>query len=322
MGGFGMRARDLRDFMTVARRWNVILLVRHTNDASLRYVGRPGFCPKPAVVKAKTADVDPPPATARAGGVRPPGGYAVAGLVVHPGFQPLSLLPHKRGKAQANWDATMQSLGPRLIGRRVDLLDPADWQVWGKGGYIAWAEGADDTPGRENVRSWHWRVDVDPASPRFGCLQLRRDSGPWCCVHGDYDLKDVIVPGAETVNERREGTRDGVKNYTPKLPRGLEWPAIRDALNREVGVEMVQHGAEAQFAWHGDEPVTVIYPDWRHETLGNAVTVQTWYDRLGRAVLASTGIDYRRDPRRMLFAGPDGLLRVEQLPPGFQLSLL
>ena len=29
----------------------------------------------------------------------------------------------------------------------------------------------------------------------------------------------------------------------------------------EMGVEMVQHGSEAQFAWHGDEPITVAFPD-------------------------------------------------------------
>ena len=59
----GMRGRDLRSFMQVARQFNVTILVRHTNDDSLKYIGEHGFYPKPAAVKAKTADVNPPGVT-------------------------------------------------------------------------------------------------------------------------------------------------------------------------------------------------------------------------------------------------------------------
>src|SRR5690606_37731930 len=56
----GMRGKDLQKFLMVARDHGVILLIRHTNDDSLKYVGLPGYYPKPAAVKAKTADVNPP----------------------------------------------------------------------------------------------------------------------------------------------------------------------------------------------------------------------------------------------------------------------
>ena len=66
--GTGMRAKDLRAFCMVARQYNVYILVRHTNDASLGYIGQPGYYPKPATIKAKTADVDPPPLSYKVGG--------------------------------------------------------------------------------------------------------------------------------------------------------------------------------------------------------------------------------------------------------------
>ena len=73
-----------------ARQHNVIILVRHTNDNSLKYVG-----------KAKTANINPPPVTRLVNGL---------------------------------WGVERQAT---------------------------------------NAPRWSWRVDVDPASQHFGCLQLK-----------------------------------------------------------------------------------------------------------------------------------------------------
>jgi hypothetical protein len=129
----------------------------------------------------------------------------------------------------------------------------------------------------------------------------------------DYDLKDVIVLGRETDNRRAEGKIDGVKNFTPVLYE-QEYETIREKLNSLIGADMVQHGAEAQFAWHGDEPITVAFPNWTHLILYDAVTVQGWYLNLNREVLASMGIDYRRDRSRMFHFGPNGLFAPGALP--------
>ena len=83
-----------------------------------------------------------------------------------------------------------------------------------------------------------------------------------------------------------------------------------------MGVEMVQHGAEAQFAWHGDEPITVAFPNWTHLLLHDAVTVQGWYNNLNRAVLAKTGIDYQKDRSRMWHFGPNGIFAPGAIPSG------
>ena len=232
----GMRAKDLRFFMMAARQHNVIILVRHTNDDSLKYVGKAGFYPKPAVVKAKTADINPPPVTRLVNGL---------------------------------WGVERQAT---------------------------------------NAPRWSWRVDVDPASQHFGCLQLKTGDMPWSYVHGDYDLKDVIVTGMEQDNRRLEGTIDSVKNFTPKL-HGMEFETIQRTINSLIGIEMVQHGAEAQFAWHGDEPITVAYPDWTFLILASAETVQSWYRDLNREILAKKGHDYLADASRAFHFGPQGMFK-------------
>ncbi len=297
----GMRGKDLQKFLMVAREFNVILLVRHTNADSLQYVERPGYYPKPAVVKAKTADVNPPPTMELVAGRRTARSYDVAGLVVHPGFQPKCYLGAKTQKAMSCWEQTMAVLSPSMANTKVDLARPDSWSIWGVDRAAA------------SAARWRWRVDVDPASRHFGALQLKLDTGTWCYIHGDYDLKDVIVRGHERDNRKHSGMIDGVKNYTPMLV-DVEFERVRAALNSRMGVEMVQHGAEAQFAWHGDEPITVAFPDFTHLLLYDAITVQGWYERLNRQVLAQTGTDYMRDRSRMFHFGPQGVFAPGKVP--------
>ncbi len=297
----GMRGKDLQKFLTVARDLKVILLVRHTNADSLRFVEKPGYYPKPAVVKAKTADVNPPSTVQLLKGRKSTRTYDVAGLVVHPGFQPHCYAAAKQQKAASCWEQTMQVLSPTLVDRTVDPARRDTWSLWGV------------ERKSEKAPRWKWRVDIDPDSPHFGALQLKEGAGPWCYIHGDYDLKDVIVRGHETDNRRHAGMIDGVKNFTPVLAH-TEFEHIRRTLNDRMGVEMVQHGAEAQFAWHGDEPITVAFPDFTHLLLYDAVTVQGWYERLNRQVLAERGTDYLRDRSRMYHFGPQGMFAPGMTP--------
>ena len=285
----GMRGKDVRAFCMVARQYGVYILVRHTNEASLKYVGKAGYYPKPATIKAKTADVDPPPYRANGKTVQ----HRVAGLVPHPGFQPKVFEGAKLGKATNCWMDTVDVL--HGAGANIPGTTPDTWAAWGR-------------EHNSGLSGWRWRVDVDPLSPHFGCLQLARDGVGWSYLHGDYDLKDVIVQGHETTNQREQGKVQGAKNYTPLLP-GLEFETIRKALNDAIGVDMVQHGAEAQFAWHGDEPITIIYPGGpllEFKTLLNAEAVQRWYVELNREVIANKGKDYIGDKTRWFWFGDHG----------------
>ncbi|MCC6361916.1 MAG: hypothetical protein IT165_00235 [Bryobacterales bacterium] len=94
-----MRPSDKRIFLEAAAHFQVWILVRRTNPASLRYVGQAGYTPKRIDCKAKTADADNPP-------------YTLAGLVVDPRIHPRAFKPGKEAKALAAW----KSMEP-LIGR-------------------------------------------------------------------------------------------------------------------------------------------------------------------------------------------------------------
>jgi hypothetical protein len=293
--GTGMRGKDLRVFCMVARQYGVYILVRHTNDASLGYIGKPGYYPKPATIKAKTADVDPPPYRHGAGAGSQTVQHRIAGLVPHPGFQPKVFAGAKMDKAFSCWADTLDVL--HGAGVNIPATSPDTWAAWGK----------------EHVSArsgWRWRIDVNPMSQHFGCLQIARDAVGWSYLHGDYDLKDVIVLGRESDNQRLEGKVQGAKNYTPLLP-GREFETIRKALNDGIGADMVQHGAEAQFAWHGDEAITVVFPSspqLEFKVLGNAEAVQRWYMDLNREVIAKKGKDYIGDKSRWFWFGDHGSL--------------
>ena len=233
--GPGMRGKDLQKFLIVARDLGVILLVRHTNDDSLKYVGRLGYYPKPALVKAKTADFDPPAVTLSVAGRMIRQTCTVAGLVVHPGMHPDAYKPSKLDKAMHSWEDGILLLAGPTPPRPGDRRRVDTWSEWGVGRAAACSH------------EWRWRVDVDPASAHYGCLQLSRSGLDWSYIHGDYDLKDVIVPGKETDNRRMEGLVHGVRNFTPLLSM-LEFERVRVTLNQRIGADMVQHGAEAQLA--------------------------------------------------------------------------
>lgn len=298
--GIGMRGKDLQKFMMVARDFGVILLVRHTNGASLAFAGLPGYYPKPALIKAKTADENPPPVMRSVSGRMVGQVYRIAGLVVHPGMHPKAYKQAKVAKAMQAWTDGMHYLAEHAPAAGA-AARPDTWASWGVGRVVSCAP------------NWHWRVDVDPGSAHYGCLQLSRPGLEWSYIYGDYDLKDVIVPAAMTDNRRQEGQLHGVPNFTPLLT-DVEFERVRTRLNNLIGADMVQHGAEAQFAWHGDEPITVVFPDWTHLLLTDATTVQRWYETRNRAVLAKRGHDYAQDRSRMFHFGPQWMFAPGALP--------
>jgi hypothetical protein len=93
-----MRSQDKAIFLEAARQFQIWILVRRTNRASLEYVGRPGYTPKRIDCKAKTADIDIAP-------------YRLAGLVVDPGIHPKAFKPGKAAKAADCWAAMKPLLG-------------------------------------------------------------------------------------------------------------------------------------------------------------------------------------------------------------------
>jgi hypothetical protein len=93
-----MRPQDKLVFLEAASQFQVWILVRRTNVASLKYIGKHGYTPKRIDCKAKTADLDSR-------------NLKLAGLVVSPIVHPNSFKPTKVQKAKEAWEA----MGP-LVG--------------------------------------------------------------------------------------------------------------------------------------------------------------------------------------------------------------
>ena len=88
-----MRLKDLAVYRSLARSRGLYFVLRSTNPASLRYIGREGFRPKPFVCCAKTAD----------GG--PSGRGRLAGLVADPTLVPDEFSHSRRRSALSEWAA-------------------------------------------------------------------------------------------------------------------------------------------------------------------------------------------------------------------------
>ena len=93
-----MRPQDKLVFLEAASHFQVWILVRRTNVASLKYIGKPGYIPKRIDCKAKTADLDKT-------------NLKLAGLVVSPIVHPKSFKPTKVKKAKESWEAMSPLMG-------------------------------------------------------------------------------------------------------------------------------------------------------------------------------------------------------------------
>jgi hypothetical protein len=89
---------DKQIFLDAARHFQAWILVRRTNPASLEYIGKPGFVPKPINCKAKTADHDL-------------GTDKLAGLVIDPTDREAAFKPERVQDALKCWKETTQLLG-------------------------------------------------------------------------------------------------------------------------------------------------------------------------------------------------------------------
>ena len=103
-----VRPQDQRVFAQAAQKFCLWILVRRTNPASLKYIGKPGYTPKPIDCKAKTADSDE-------------GSCELAGLVTSPELHPRAFRPDKLTKAKGAWEEFARTcLGPQASRYALD----------------------------------------------------------------------------------------------------------------------------------------------------------------------------------------------------------
>ena len=223
-----MREQDRAAFIDAAASLNLIILVRHTNAASLRFIGKPKHYPKPIDCKAKTADTSTHP---------------LAGLVVSPTLVPAAFSISRQKKAVASWIAFEPVLDRK--GSGYDVIS-------------------------------------DKTSEHYGCVTFQGNF-----LHGDYDLKDIILPGKHM--RRNFGLVETLRNE--KHIRGYKARDVIEFVNRRIGIPVLQHGAAAQYGDHEDEPIDRFMPDRTWKTM-TGLEVDLWYQEIQRPT-----IGWRQDSR-------------------------
>ena len=203
------------------------------------------------------------PKTAQCDVPKPTGGaYELRGLVVDPTRHFQALAPAKVDEAVKIWKAfsTQHHLGDR-------------------------------------ARDATFKVDEDRDSMHFGCLMIRKGSR-YKYIHGDYDLKDIVEVGTENWNLALPWTLKEARHNEILLLKHDLWEIV-SALNRRIGVDMVQHGSEAQYAGHAEEEAVFVFsPHGQQWVLRNGNAVRTFYRNYfkGRHAGVKVGIDTEAQP--------------------------
>ncbi len=254
-----MRPVDQKAFAYTAWWFNVYILVRRSNEATVPYIGRAGFTPKGPDTKAKTAQQD---------FVNPHTGRPcnVGGLVCNPRAPGMAgaYVAHKYPGALKEWDKFV----------RTGRLDQVDFA-------------SDGTPSKHHLRECFF-VDLRPDSERFGALMYSRNKMTLnaCYIHGDYDLFAIVPADNPRVNivveeqhplspwhplNRRPGmppteTDPARKSADQKAQeilnfRGRKFIDVQNMLNRMMGVSMILHGSQEKAVNSFDEAVDVFFPD-------------------------------------------------------------
>lgn len=313
MNGTGMRVPDWLTFHRAATTFGRWILVRWTNEQSLKYIGLcvwdPAadrllwYAPKPIDCKPKTADVNVED-------------YELAGLVIDPTVHKGAFATEsKAGKAIAGWDKFLHGLGVRdaqelnaqtLATRQTPLALPSVKQV-------THADATRGGIGLAELRAINQRppnfggercfmVDRDPESRHYGCLML---NGAY--LHGDYDLKDVIDPG-------RLGPHVAFADRLHGQPhmRSPEIGAVLEYVNHAIGAPMLQHGGEAQYAPHTDDTIEAFGPHGEAHTLDGRDEIVRWYkfafqrEPIDPKTQPFAGAQYVAPPSRIRFATTEG----------------
>ena|ERR1700722_4769817 len=202
-----IRPQDKVVFAAAAVHLRVYILVRGTNQASLKYIGDPLFIPKPIDCKAKTADEGP-----------------LAGLVVDP---------------------------------RENLEAFSNDRRWEAYRWIA------ELPGRYTIEKVETRF--------LGCVRLFGK-----CIHGDYDLKAIVLPGQEFRNLSLVTELLGQDSR-----RGPRFYKVQQFVNNAIGKAMVQHGADDEYRNHSterEETIFVFSPEGKRvKILRGPAEARAWY---------------------------------------------
>jgi len=241
-----IRHEDIPVFKSAAAAFDHFILVRATNEHSLNYIGQKGYTPKPIDCKPKTASNN-----AFNKGMQIP----CAGLVVDPTLLPNAFSGKKQSEAMECWNKFTQGRSDK----------EREFRVF-----------------RRSENSGFYAVDTYKSSPYYGCLMLSNQNAPdmefrlsinsyqesrrrlnLCYLIGDYDLYGLIDV-AKVLQASKQGMM-AEKDVKSKKMLGTtsfhspHFQAISEFLNRGIGTEMIQHGAQDTFG-HGGDKLYVFTP--------------------------------------------------------------
>lgn len=254
-----MLPEHIRVFQAAARHFDVHILVRRTNLASLRFAGAKDCVPKRLDCKAKTADLGYTHPTA--------GQIDCAGLVVDPTITGPGVFAstEKYKSALKEWGKFSATIHPQVTtheGQKSLTYIPG---------------------GR------HYFVDLHPTSPRHGCVKLTTSglitAGKY--IHGDFDLYGIIPATDPSKNVAVFETMLGQAHS-----RSPEFQDVQIYINSRIGVPMILHGAQEAYAdGHSDEGIDIFWSDGTTGACESAAEIAAMYETLfgGRQLFTRDG---------------------------------
>ena len=247
-----MRPSHLGVFRSAARLYNVAILVRRTNTASLQHIGQDYASPKRLDCKAKTADFDVPPRGSRLAIAKR---GRIAGLVVDPSIAgERAFTDGKYSKALKAWNDFSDQLRPEMA-----TYEKQQEYTYVPGGGL-------------------YFVERNPEDPYFGCVKFTSSSliSAGKCIHGDFDLYGIVdMDAPDQIVRVREERLGQVHARSPKF---LD---VQNFVNNRIGVAMILHGSQETYASkHEDDDLDVFFPDGRVEFAGpTAAKIAEFYQR-------------------------------------------
>lgn len=234
-----------RVFLTAAKHFNVFILVRRTNLASMKYIADHGFSAKRLDCKAKTADRD-----VDLHGV---GLIECAGLVADPTI--LGRAAYDSDKKYHSALAIWEEFRMEHLHERIRTLE-----------------------GQQSVgivpEGKQYFVDLAPGSPRHGCLKYTQGlltAGKY--IHGDFDLYGIVPADHPEDNIAVFEMRQGQKHA-----RSPQFMDVQMFVNSRVGKPMILHGAQDTYAeQHSDEAIDIFEPNGAIGGAESLEQIEWWY---------------------------------------------
>ena len=226
-----MRPIDVKAFHDEAASQKAYILVRRPNPEARKYIGQPGFAPKPFDCKFKTADQD---FDHKKLGRK----LTVGGLVVNPTLDEFD----KAFKSKKSYATAV-----KLWDENCDIVsDVPTHDANGK-------QAAHFLPDAKQ-----FMVNNDPSNPFYGCIMHSRIShiSHANYFHSDYDLY-AYIPASNPKTVKRFLS----ELYNAPHYREVNFIDYQHRLNRRMGVPMIQHAPQELTGQHIDDQVFVFMPD-------------------------------------------------------------